>query len=332
MFIPKMAELMLLIRNVRKNVDAAKAFDWKRDRNLLHSDKEGSTGIGSHGKVLKDNLLDHQRLYMGRETGKEGSGVGMILDSPEGKVYSYAIHLNFYASKDNMDYETMLVGLVTSAGRGIKDLHVFVDSKMLVDQVEGSRIPRTKEDWYSLTPSRDKLERLEKANAWYKLVIEKSSETERQQLFKIKELQDENEILKSKVLDCTKCQSFQEKLKELNSINESLTTSVQKLLNSHERGKAKLTQRDEKISILQKELRLLEEQSKVFHEVKEYQKKDKIRSKPDKNGKRGEAGKSQKQLQSVEKVILKKMQKEGPEMQIIQSFIKERRKTGADLQ
>nr|GEY18704.1 hypothetical protein [Tanacetum cinerariifolium] len=71
-------------------------------------------------------------------------------------------------------------------------------------------------DWYSLTPSRDKLERLEKANA---------------------------------------------------CINESLTTSVQKLLNSHERGKAKLTQRDENIFVLQKKLRLLEEPSKVFHEV-----------------------------------------------------------------
>nr|GEZ29665.1 outer membrane protein porin [Tanacetum cinerariifolium] len=121
-------------------------------------------------------------------------------------------------------------------------------------------------EFHSPTLSRDKLERLEKANAWYKLVIEKSSETERQQLFKIKELQDENEIFKSKVVDCTKCQSLQEKLKELNSINESLTTSVQKLVNSHERGKAKLTQRDEKIFVLQKELQLLEEQSKVFHE------------------------------------------------------------------
>nr|GEV54805.1 retrovirus-related Pol polyprotein from transposon TNT 1-94 [Tanacetum cinerariifolium] len=121
-------------------------------------------------------------------------------------------------------------------------------------------------DWYSLTPSRDKLERLEKANAWYKSVIEKSSETERQQLFKVKKLQDENEILKSKFVDCTTCQIFQEKLKELNSINESLTTSVQKILHSHEHGKAELTQRDEKISVLQKELRLLEEQSKVFHE------------------------------------------------------------------
>nr|GFA54368.1 hypothetical protein [Tanacetum cinerariifolium] len=35
----------------------------------------------------------------------------------------------------------------------------------------------------------------------------------------------------------------------------------------------------------------------VQPEVKEYQEKDKIGSKPDKNEKRGEAGKSQKQLQ-----------------------------------
>nr|GEY36099.1 putative zinc finger, CCHC-type [Tanacetum cinerariifolium] len=46
--------------------------------------------------------------------------------------------------------------------------------------------------------------------------------------------------------------------------------------------------------------------------VKEKPKKDKIRSKPDKNGKRGEAGKSQKQLHWIEEEKLNKMQKEGP--------------------
>nr|GEW72530.1 hypothetical protein [Tanacetum cinerariifolium] len=50
-------------------------------------------------------------------------------------------------------------------------------------------------------------------------------------------------------------------------------------------------------------------------QVKEYQEKDKIGSKPDKNGKRGEAGKSQKQLQWIKQEKLKKTQKEGPEMQ-----------------
>nr|GEY96143.1 hypothetical protein [Tanacetum cinerariifolium] len=55
--------------------------------------------------------------------------------------------------------------------------------------------------------------------------------------------------------------------------------------------------------------------SRVFPKVKENPKKDKIGSKPDKNGKRGEAEKSQKQLQWIEQGKLKKKKKEGPKMQ-----------------
>nr|GEZ27916.1 hypothetical protein [Tanacetum cinerariifolium] len=57
-------------------------------------------------------------------------------------------------------------------------------------------------------------------------------------------------------------------------------------------------------------------------EVKENSKKNKIGSKPDKNEKRGEAGKSQKQLQWIEEEKLNKMQKEGPKMQIHAKSIK----------
>nr|GEU54389.1 DNA-directed DNA polymerase [Tanacetum cinerariifolium] len=42
-----------------------------------------------------------------------------------------------------------------------------------------------------------------------------------------------------------------------------------------------------------------------------YQEKDKSGTKPDKNGKRGEAGKSQEQYQSIKQEKLKKMQVEG---------------------
>nr|GFA03865.1 hypothetical protein [Tanacetum cinerariifolium] len=48
-------------------------------------------------------------------------------------------------------------------------------------------------------------------------------------------------------------------------------------------------------------------QNNPILDVKEYQEKDKIRSKPDKNEKRGEAGKSQKQLQWIKEVKLNKM-------------------------
>nr|GEZ39716.1 hypothetical protein [Tanacetum cinerariifolium] len=61
--------------------------------------------------------------------------------------------------------------------------------------------------------------------------------------------------------------------------------------------------------------------------VKEYQEKDKIRSKPDKNEKRGEAEKSQKQLQSVEEEKLNKMLKEGPNLQSLPSCIRRKERT-----
>nr|GEW35428.1 reverse transcriptase domain-containing protein [Tanacetum cinerariifolium] len=64
-------------------------------------------------------------------------------------------------------------------------------------------------------------------------------------------------------------------------------------------------------------------------EVKNKREKDKIRTKPDKNGKRGEAGKSQEQSQSIKQEKLKKMQVEGPKMQIPTSCIKRRKKIRA---
>nr|GEV62583.1 hypothetical protein [Tanacetum cinerariifolium] len=70
--------------------------------------------------------------------------------------------------------------------------------------------------------------------------------------------------------------------------------------------------------------------------VKENQEKDKIGSKPDKNEKRGEAGKSLKQLQWVEEEKLSKTQKEWPKTQTlsktIQIFKERRKEKGPEVQ
>nr|GEU73059.1 retrovirus-related Pol polyprotein from transposon TNT 1-94 [Tanacetum cinerariifolium] len=66
--------------------------------------------------------------------------------------------------------------------------------------------------------------------------------------------------------------------------------------------------------------------------VKEYQEKGKIGSKPNKNEKRGEAGKSQKQLQSVEEEKLNKGQKEGPKMQTHAKFYERKKIQGLEVQ
>ncbi|GKB06256.1 gag-pol polyprotein [Tanacetum coccineum] len=86
------------------------------------------------------------RLYVGKETIKEGSGVGIILVSLEEKMHSYAIRLKFHASNHVMDYEALLAGLAAFTNQGMKDLHVFIDLLTLVAQVERSHTPVTKQE------------------------------------------------------------------------------------------------------------------------------------------------------------------------------------------
>nr|GEY26598.1 hypothetical protein [Tanacetum cinerariifolium] len=62
--------------------------------------------------------------------------------------------------------------------------------------------------------------------------------------------------------------------------------------------------------------------------VKDKQEKDEIGSKPDKNRRRGEAGRSQKQLQWIKKEKLKKMQKEGPKMHSTTKLLMKEEKKG----
>nr|GEW67818.1 hypothetical protein [Tanacetum cinerariifolium] len=56
-------------------------------------DKNKEEASGSREKPQEElvPMPREWRLYVGREAGKEGFGVGMILDSLEGKIYSYAI-------------------------------------------------------------------------------------------------------------------------------------------------------------------------------------------------------------------------------------------------
>ncbi|GKA18259.1 gag-pol polyprotein [Tanacetum coccineum] len=91
--------------------------------------------------VLREEA-EGQRLYTKREASKEGSKVGLMLIDPEGKEYSHAIRLNFHASEDDMDYEALLAGLAVVVRRQMKDLHMFVTLKLLVDQVKGNKEPK----------------------------------------------------------------------------------------------------------------------------------------------------------------------------------------------
>nr|GEU99888.1 hypothetical protein [Tanacetum cinerariifolium] len=110
----------------------------KNIRYLIHANEAETSELGAKLQAELTPTPRAWRLNLSKETIKEGSDVGMILINPEAKTYSYAICLNFEAPKHIMNYEALLAGLVASAGKGMKDLHVFIDLQILVDQVEGT--------------------------------------------------------------------------------------------------------------------------------------------------------------------------------------------------
>ncbi|GKC77386.1 reverse transcriptase domain-containing protein [Tanacetum coccineum] len=118
----------------------------KRVQALIHTARSLRIVFRKHKvKVVTDGPMEETLKLSGREgrLGKwateirkeaieEGSGIGIILVSPEEKMYSYVIRLKFKASNYAMGCEALLAGLAASASQGIKDLYVFIDSLTLV--------------------------------------------------------------------------------------------------------------------------------------------------------------------------------------------------------
>ncbi|GJV67646.1 reverse transcriptase domain-containing protein [Tanacetum coccineum] len=78
------------------------------------------------------------RLYTDGASNNEGSEDGLILIAPDDVEYSYALRLNFSNSNNDAEYEALLAGLRIAKEMRVKDIHAFVDSKLVASQVEGS--------------------------------------------------------------------------------------------------------------------------------------------------------------------------------------------------
>ncbi|GKB98547.1 hypothetical protein Tco_0984684 [Tanacetum coccineum] len=172
-FIPKIAELQYPIRKVRMRFETIEGSGWtneaekalqriKRKLSKLQTfavPKEGEQveetpdanegGTLNLSKKLQAKSIPTPRswrFYLGRETIEKGSGVGIILVNLEEKMYSYAIRLKFNASNHAMNCEVLLTGLAISVSKGMKDLHIFMDSPKLVARTEGNHTPTMKQE------------------------------------------------------------------------------------------------------------------------------------------------------------------------------------------
>ncbi|GJW16674.1 reverse transcriptase domain-containing protein [Tanacetum coccineum] len=74
----------------------------------------------------------------------DGSGAGLILTSPEGTKFTYALRLQVTASNNEVEYEALIVGLRITAQIGVHNVHVSVDSKLVANQVLGAYVTKEK--------------------------------------------------------------------------------------------------------------------------------------------------------------------------------------------
>nr|GEV17661.1 reverse transcriptase domain-containing protein [Tanacetum cinerariifolium] len=74
----------------------------------------------------------------------DGSGAGLILTSPEGTKFTYALRFQFAASNNEAEYEALIAGLRIAAQMGVQNVHVSVDCKLVANQVLGAYV--TKEE------------------------------------------------------------------------------------------------------------------------------------------------------------------------------------------
>ena len=68
---------------------------------------------------------------------KKGSGVGLVLMSPEKVVIEKSLRLDFSATNNKAEYEALLEGMAMVQRMGGRSIKLFSDSRLVVSQVRG---------------------------------------------------------------------------------------------------------------------------------------------------------------------------------------------------
>ena len=70
-------------------------------------------------------------------TNQRGSGVGLVLISPEKITIEKSLRLGFSATNNKAKYEALLIGMAMVQKVGGKTVKMFSDSRLVVSQVKG---------------------------------------------------------------------------------------------------------------------------------------------------------------------------------------------------
>jgi ribonuclease HI len=104
------------------------------------------------GQVVADFIVDHAievdhpisliqlspwRLYFDGSVCAKGQGAGCVIVSPSGVDIDLSVRLEFACTNNQVEYESLLHGLEYLRDLGARDVDVFGDSNLIVQQIRG---------------------------------------------------------------------------------------------------------------------------------------------------------------------------------------------------
>ena len=87
--------------------------------------------------TISQYRLPTWEVYVDGASNQKGSGVGLVLMSPEKVVIEKSLRLDFLATNNWAEYEALLVGMTMVQRMGGKSIKLFLDSRLVIGQVKG---------------------------------------------------------------------------------------------------------------------------------------------------------------------------------------------------
>ncbi|GJT27322.1 reverse transcriptase domain-containing protein [Tanacetum coccineum] len=91
---------------------------------------------------VKETPKEVWTLFTDGSSCTDVSGAGLILTSPEGTEFTYALRFQFTASNNEAEYEALIAGLRIVAQIGVRHIQANVDSKLVANQVLGAYVDK----------------------------------------------------------------------------------------------------------------------------------------------------------------------------------------------
>ncbi|GJV50749.1 reverse transcriptase domain-containing protein [Tanacetum coccineum] len=122
----------IVVSRKRKKAGTHVLRELSAARSIIRVPRVGKTHTGPHTCRKKA-----PKLFTDGASSSDGYRVGLMLVSPKGKEYTYALRFEFKTTNMEAEYKALLVGLCISKEMKIQELAIFVDSQLVANQVKG---------------------------------------------------------------------------------------------------------------------------------------------------------------------------------------------------